>query len=179
MHYLGLFAIKQQAAAAYDSAARLHHGNAVCNYDNQMDADEAIREASQINGLINAGFMVHGAHHGGIWSYEEALQQLMAHGDVADLAQECGCGCFEKSKEGSSNGESNEVRKGETTELERERAAVIADLAGWDLGCKVRSAHGSGEETQRALESHGEPSARADGAQEVERAGATHAAWWA
>ena len=57
MHYLGLFAIKQQAAAAYDSAARLHHGNAVCNYDNQMDADEAIREASQINGLINAGFM--------------------------------------------------------------------------------------------------------------------------
>jgi hypothetical protein len=42
---LGCFGTKYEAAAAYDSAARLNQENAVCNYDSQTHADEVIREA--------------------------------------------------------------------------------------------------------------------------------------
>ena len=46
---IGVFATKQQAAAAYDSAARLNNENAVCNYNSPEDADKAIRAASEYN----------------------------------------------------------------------------------------------------------------------------------
>jgi hypothetical protein len=70
---LGCFTTKQQAAAAYDGAARLNNGNAVCNYDSQTHADEAIREARQINLLRNTGCLqlIMEAH--GPAKYEEAL----------------------------------------------------------------------------------------------------------
>jgi hypothetical protein len=71
---LGYFATKEQAAAAYDSTARLNHVNAVCNYDIQMDTDEAIREASEINVLINAGFMSLIAEGCGKAKQEEVFQ---------------------------------------------------------------------------------------------------------
>jgi hypothetical protein len=52
------FDTKEEAAAAYDSAARLHYGqNAFCNYATQMDAEEAIREAKDTRVLINDGRM--------------------------------------------------------------------------------------------------------------------------
>jgi hypothetical protein len=74
----GDFAIKEQAAAAYDIQPRLINGNAVCNYDSPEDADEAIREASHINGLINAGFMDLIMEGFGPAKHEEALQRLAA-----------------------------------------------------------------------------------------------------
>jgi hypothetical protein len=46
---LGAFDTKEKAAAAYDSSARRHCGlKAVWNYDIQVDADEAIREVSEM-----------------------------------------------------------------------------------------------------------------------------------
>jgi hypothetical protein len=74
---LGYFTVKEQAAAVYDSTARLNHVNAVCNYDSQMDADEAIREASEINVLINAGQMELIAEEYGKAKQEEAFQFIM------------------------------------------------------------------------------------------------------
>jgi hypothetical protein len=56
--HLGYFTTKEQAAAAYDSAARLNHGvNAVCNYDSPEDAAQAICEAIEYNALLHAGEM--------------------------------------------------------------------------------------------------------------------------
>ena len=52
---LGSFGTKEEAAAAYDSAARLNHVNAVCNYDSQKHADEVIDEAREINLLSSTG----------------------------------------------------------------------------------------------------------------------------
>jgi hypothetical protein len=46
---LGRFTTKEQAAAAYDSAARLNKENAVCNYDSPEDAARAIYEAREIS----------------------------------------------------------------------------------------------------------------------------------
>jgi hypothetical protein len=49
---------RRQLYTVYDSTARRHCGlKAVCNYDSQVDADEAIREASEIAVLINDGCM--------------------------------------------------------------------------------------------------------------------------
>jgi hypothetical protein len=67
-----MFDTKEVAAAAHDSTARLHLGQryAFCNYATQMDAKEAIREASEIAVLINDGRMeLIGERHG------EAKQQ--------------------------------------------------------------------------------------------------------
>jgi hypothetical protein len=58
--YLGTFDTKEEAAAAHDRTARLHLGqrDALCNYyATQMDAKDAIREASEISVLINDGRM--------------------------------------------------------------------------------------------------------------------------
>jgi hypothetical protein len=54
--HLGCFTTKEQAAAAFDSAARLKDGvNAVCNYDGPEDAALAISEANEYNVLLHAG----------------------------------------------------------------------------------------------------------------------------
>ena len=56
MQNLGHFGTKEEAAAAYDSAARLNNGQwAVCNYDSPEDAARAIYEAREINLLGSTG----------------------------------------------------------------------------------------------------------------------------
>jgi hypothetical protein len=55
--HLGCFTTKEQAAAAYASAARLNNENAVCNYDSPEDAARAIRAAIEYNVLLHAGEM--------------------------------------------------------------------------------------------------------------------------
>jgi hypothetical protein len=65
--HLGCFAIKEQAAAAYDRSARLNHMIPSCNYDSPEDAELAIRAASEYNGLLHLG-QINGAHYGGLWS---------------------------------------------------------------------------------------------------------------
>ena len=75
---LGCFGTKEQAAAAYDSAARLNNGNAVCNYDSPEDAARAIREARQINLLSSKGCLQLIMEAYGPAKYEEALRQVHA-----------------------------------------------------------------------------------------------------
>jgi hypothetical protein len=58
---LGQFDTKEKAAAAHDRAARHHLGQRYefCNYASEMDAENAIREASEMLAvLINDGRMV-------------------------------------------------------------------------------------------------------------------------
>jgi hypothetical protein len=58
--HLGQFDTKEVAAAAHDRVARHHLGQRCefCNYASEMDAENAIREASEIAVLINDGRMV-------------------------------------------------------------------------------------------------------------------------
>ena len=58
--HLGQFDTKEVAAAAHDRVARHHLGQRYefCNYASEMDAENAIREASEITVLINDGRMV-------------------------------------------------------------------------------------------------------------------------
>jgi hypothetical protein len=79
--HLGSFAIKEQAAAAYDRSARLNHVNmprasARLNYDSPEDAARAIREASQINLLRNTGCLGLIMEACGPAKYEETLRQV-------------------------------------------------------------------------------------------------------
>jgi hypothetical protein len=57
--HLGTSATKEEAAAAHDSTARHHLGQRYefCNYASEVDAEKAIREASEIAVLINDGRM--------------------------------------------------------------------------------------------------------------------------
>jgi hypothetical protein len=75
---LGCFGTKEEAAAAYDSAARLNNENAVCNYDSQKHADEVIREAREINLLSSTGCLQLIMEAYGPAKYEEALRQVHA-----------------------------------------------------------------------------------------------------
>jgi hypothetical protein len=76
---LGHFTTKEEAAAAYDSAARLNHGvNAVCNYGSEKDAAREIYEAREINLLSSTGSMSLIMEAYGPVKCEEALWQLAA-----------------------------------------------------------------------------------------------------
>jgi hypothetical protein len=75
---LGRFATKEQAAAAYDGAARLNKENAVCNYDSPEDAARAIYEAREINLLSSTVCLQLIMEACGPAEYEEALRQVHA-----------------------------------------------------------------------------------------------------
>ena len=74
---LGSFGTKEQAAAAYDSAARLYHGvNAVCNYDGPEDAALAISAAIEYTVLLHAGELELIMEGFGPAQHKEALRQV-------------------------------------------------------------------------------------------------------
>ena len=74
--HLGQFDTKEVAAAAHDRAARHHLGQRYefCNYASEMDAENAIREASEIAVLINDGRMVLIGERYGEAKQQEAYQ---------------------------------------------------------------------------------------------------------
>jgi hypothetical protein len=58
-HYLGSFDTKEEAAAAYDSEARVQRGeSAVCNYATQNEADAAALVAAQAKDRARAPWSV-------------------------------------------------------------------------------------------------------------------------
>ena len=73
---VGTFDTKEEKAAAHDSTARHHLGQRYefCNYASEMDAEKAIREASEIAVLINDGRMVLIGERYGEAKQQEAYQ---------------------------------------------------------------------------------------------------------
>ena len=74
--HLGCFTTKEQAAAAYDSAARLKNKNAVCNYDGPEDAALAISAAIEYSVLLHAGELELIMEGFGPAQHNEALRRL-------------------------------------------------------------------------------------------------------
>jgi hypothetical protein len=128
--HVGTFDTKEEAAAAHDSIARHHLGQryAFCNYASQMDAEKAIREASEIAVLINDGRMLLIGERYGEAKQQGAYQFIF---EMLPIWDKIVAGCKKK----------NELKRAKPKKLAakvaamqspEERAAVVAERAPWD-----------------------------------------------
>jgi hypothetical protein len=153
---LGCFGTKEEAAAAYDSAARLNHGvNAVCNYGSEEEhTAREIYEAREINLLSSTGCLRPIWEACGHAKYEEALRQLhaMVIGEHAIWRKEVAAVNLRKAEKTAATERPTE----RAAVMESERAAVVAERADWDATYNTANPVGL---YAPASESHGEPRA--------------------